>query len=155
MDVVVREIVVPRRLLLRPGLLDEHVVVVEPNGAAAHELLRRIGCGGVGGHAPELVDGRPRAEVFHELPSVAGGAGHEEEGAGVGQDLGDASGDQRHVLWGKEASEADDAVPPKGLDLRRRQDPSACRHTSRLPFLSLLLSYEEEHEKETEAPLRL
>ncbi len=51
MDVVVREIVVPRRLLLRPGLLDEHVVVVEPNGAAAHELLRRIGCGGVGGHA--------------------------------------------------------------------------------------------------------
>ena len=71
-DVVVRLVLVPRRALAGAGLLDEHVVVVEPHRPRAHQPGGDRGDAGLPDEALHRRQPRPVAEVLDERAVVVG-----------------------------------------------------------------------------------
>ena len=70
LDVVVGLVLVPGRRLPRAGLLDEQVVVEEPDLLRAHQLAGDPGRGRLADELLELGDPLPVAEVLEEPPRV-------------------------------------------------------------------------------------
>jgi hypothetical protein len=96
-DVVVRLILVPRRALGGPALLDQHVIVVEADPRGGHQRRGHGGHPRMPGQLLDLRDLPPPAEVLHERAGVIGAAGHLGQRSGRGQDRVDRGGRDRHL----------------------------------------------------------
>ena len=129
-DVVEGLVLVPWRSL--PGLrrLREHVIVVEPNGRARHELLGDRGRGRLADELAVFVDALPVPEVLDELPGIIGVARDEGERARVGEIPIDAASDEGDLLGRERPTDDDCSVPGEIRGSIGRELEGACHAAS-------------------------
>src|SRR6185437_5397597 len=115
-DVVVRLILMPGCRLPGGGLLGEHVIVIEPSRAAAHQPARGLGEGRFENKTPIVRILLPIAEVLDEAAGIIRAAGHFDARTRMGEVLVDAGTQHRHFVRPEQPADADRAVSPKAVD---------------------------------------
>src|SRR5258708_18876302 len=90
-DVVIRLVLMPRRALSGPALLDQHMIVVEPDLLGAQQRGSDGGYARVPGQALDRRDLLPPAEVLGKRPRIVGAAGYLSHRPRVPQDPGDCA----------------------------------------------------------------
>ena len=113
LDVVVRLILVPGRLLPSARLLGEHVIVIQPHGAAAHQLCRGFGQARLADEPPVTLILLPGTEILDEAAGVRGIAGDLGARTQVRQVVIDAGAQQRDLSGIEPSAQTDCAVALK------------------------------------------
>ena len=113
-DVVAGLVLVPRRALPGPALLDQDVIVVEADLRRGHHSSGQGGDPGIPGQLPDLGYLPPPAEAFGESARVIGAAGHLGQRARPGQDRADRPGRSSHLPGAEHPAQAHHAVPGEG-----------------------------------------
>ena len=139
-DVVVGLVLVPRRGLPGSGLLDEHVVVVEPDDGAAHQRPGDVGGLRLERDLPVLLDALPVAEVLDEPARVVVAAGDAEQRPRLGEVALDAGAHGLDLVGAEEPPDDAAAVLAEGGDGLVVDDPAHDRRHSSIPRSRLSLA---------------
>src|SRR5436190_21893292 len=113
LDVVVRLVLVPGRLLPCTGFLDEHVVVKEAHLRRAHQLACDRGRRRLTDELLELGDALPVAKVLEEAPRIVRARCDERPLARLREVALDPALDERDLLGRERTADADRPVAPK------------------------------------------
>jgi len=110
----------PQRSLARARLLGEHVIVVQPHRAAAHQLRGNLRQRGLENEAPVELVVLPVTEILDETSRVVGAAGELRARTGLRKVGFYARAQQYQLLCSQQLPQAKRAIALKGGDLGGR-----------------------------------
>lgn len=123
-DIVVGLILVPGGALAGAGFFGEHVIVIQADGFALHELTGDGGDGRLEDEAAVVIVGLPIAEVLDKAAGVLWAARDFRAGAGSLEVCVDAAAEESDFVRGEQLAEAYGTVTLKGGDVFGCHSPS-------------------------------